>query len=284
MSKQQIESSEEEKQDVVGRWGIPLREARLARGMSIEEISKILHLETKLIEAVESEDLERLPSASFVRGYLRSYSKLLEVDAEPIVRAYGLVCGSDPSVITKVARVKAVSSKDSGPRYATWLVVAVLAISVVIWWRAEVLLPSVVKNNVIETVLETEPVDPLVFDVIPPLDSEDVVVTMPEALLEAEVMSSAPETESEPEPEPEPVLSTLVLTFSDDSWVEIDDGQGKRLYMDMAKSGQSKTVAGEPPFKVLFGNAAAVTLEYNGEIYDHAKHSSKGIARFTLGE
>ena len=54
--------------------------------------------------------------------------------------------------------------------------------------------------------------------------------------------------------------------------------------MDVAKDGQTRTVTGEPPFKVLFGNAAVVTLEYNGEIYDHSKHNSKGVARFTLGE
>lgn len=54
--------------------------------------------------------------------------------------------------------------------------------------------------------------------------------------------------------------------------------------MDIAKAGQTKTVEGEAPFKVLLGNAPGVTLEYNGEVYDHAKYNRKGVARFTLGE
>jgi len=274
-NKQQIElNAEEESQDLEKRWGALLREARIKQGLSVEAIASALYFETKLIEAIEAENLEQLPSASFVRGYLRSYSKLLEVDAEPIVQAYSLVCGADPSVITQVVQVKEVSSKDAGPRYATWLVVAVLAISVVIWWWVEVLLPSAVKDKTTETVIETEFVDSFVPDVISGMKSEESVNAMLETALDTEVVL----------PEPVPELSTLVLTFTDDSWIEINDAQDTRLYMDMAKAGQTKTVTGEPPFKLLFGNATAVMLEYNGEIYDHSKHNSKGVARFTLGE
>ena len=274
-NKQQIElNAEDESQDVEKRWGALLREARIKQGLSVEAISNALYFEIKLIEAIEAEELEHLPSASFVRGYLRSYSKLLEIDAEPLVQAYSLVCGVDPSVITQVVQVKEVSSKDAGPRYATWLVVAVLAISLVIWWRAEVLLPSAFKDKITDTVIETEFVDSSVPDVIPEMASEESVNAVSETALDTEVVLS----------EPVPELSTLVLSFADDSWVEINDAQGTRLYMDVAKAGQTKTVTGEPPFKMLFGNAAAVTLEYDGEIYDHSKHNSKGVARFTLGE
>ncbi len=278
--KQHIElNAEEEKQDVVERWGSLLRETRIASGMSVEDVSSTLHFELKLIEAIESEDLDRLPTTSFVRGYLRNYSKLLEIDAEPIVQAYSRVCGEDSSVITRVVQVKEVSSKDAGPRYATWLVVAVLAVSLVVWWWAEVLLPSTVKDETVETIIETEPVTSPVADLASSLENdeleaEELVVEVQE--VEDEVALS--------EPEPLPQLSTLVLKFADDSWVEINDAQGKRLYMDVAKAGQTKTVLGEPPFKLLLGNAPAVTLEYDGEVYDHSMHDKKGVARFSLGK
>ncbi len=275
--KQHIElNAEEEKQDVVERWGSLLREARVARGMSVEDVSNTLHFEPKLIEAIESENLDCLPTTSFVRGYLRSYSKLLEIDAEPIVQAYSRVCGEDGSVITRVVQVKEVSSKDAGPRYATWLVVAVLAVSLIVWWWAEVLLPSAVNNETVEKVIETESVASLTVDTVSSLAPQELVVEAPE--VEDEVVLA------EPELEPVPEISTLLLKFSEDSWVEINDAQGKRLYMDVAKAGQTKTVAGEPPFKVLLGNAPAVTLEYNGEVYDHSMYDKKGVARFSLGK
>jgi len=277
--KSQIElPAEEENQDVEKRWGALLREARIKRGMSVEDICSTLHFETKLIDAIEAEQQEQLPTASFVRGYLRSYSRLLEIDAEPVVQAYSRVCGDDASVITTVVQVKEVSSKDAGPRYATWLVVAILVISLVVWWWAEVLLPSAVNNDAAETVTETVIIDSPAPDLVVLPEVEEPVVEAAPA-----VMSTVAEVEPVIS-EPEPQLSTLVLKFADDSWVEINDAQGERLYMDVAKAGQSKTVVGEPPFKMLFGNAPAVTLEYNGKIYDHTKHNKKGVARFSLGE
>jgi len=285
--KSQIElPAEEETQDVEKRWGALLREARIKRGMSVDDVCSTLHFETKLIDAIEAEKLEQLPTASFVRGYLRSYSRLLEIDAEPIVQAYSSVCGDDASVITQVVRVKEVSSKDAGPRYATWLVVVIVVISLVVWWRAEVLLPSAVNNNAAETVTETMIIDSSVSDVAAPLEVQAFEEPgLEEAVVEAAQIAAPVVAEVEPIlSEPVPQLSTLVLRFADDSWVEINDAQGERLYMDVAKAGQTKTVAGEPPFKMLFGNAPAVTLEYNGEIYDHSMHNSKGVARFSLGE
>ena len=298
MSKKlQIElSAEAENQDVETRWGALLRETRIKRGMSIDDVCSTLHLELKLIDAIETEQQERLPPTSFVRGYLRSYARLLEIDAEPVIQAYSRVCGEDASVITTVVQVKEVSSKDAGPRYASWLVAVILIISLVVWWRAEVLLPSAVKNDVVEdmaeSVSETVVIDSPVPDAIAVPE-----VQQPKAKQVEEKQAELEQSEeavlpvvADPEPvAPEPernskTLSTLVMSFADDSWVEVSDAQGKRLYMDIAKAGQSKTVAGEPPFKILFGNAPAVTLEYNGEIYDHSKHNKKGVARFSLGE
>lgn len=277
--KSQIELPAEAKnQDVETRWGALLRETRIKRGMSIDDVCSTLHLDLKLIDAIETEQQDRLPTTSFVRGYLRSYARLLEIDAEPIVQAYGRVCGEEVSVITTVVQVKEISSKDTGPRYASWLVAVVLVISLVVWWRAEVLLPSAVKNNVVEDVTETVSETAVIDSPVPEVKTAEV--KQPEEIVVPVVAAPEPMT-SEPEPKP---LSTLVMSFADDSWVEVSDAQGKRLYMDIAKAGQSKTVAGEPPFKMLFGNAPAVTLKYNGEIYDHSKHNKKGVARFSLGE
>ena len=277
MSKQQqVElPAEEQNQERVERWGRLLRETRLTRGLSVEDVSNSLNFEKKLIEALEAEDVKQLPSASFVRGYLRSYSRFLDIDAEPVVQAYSQVSGDDSSVITPVAQVKEVSSKDAGPRYATWFVIVVLAVSLVIWWRSEVLLPSATKDDVAEPAIQTEIIDSLESD----------VVSSPE-LLEESITTTAPESVQAPEPEVvvDPQLSTLVLTFTADSWVEVYAAEDKRLYMDMAKAGTSKKVEGEPPFRFLFGAAPAVILEYNGEIYDHSKHNKKGVARFSLGE
>ena len=263
-------------------WGVVLRETRIRRGLSIDNVSTALHFEIKLIDAIEAEDQERLPGPSFVKGYLRNYAKFLDIDSEPVVRAYSQVCGNDASNIKQVVKIKEVSSKDAAPRYATWLVVIILFVSVGIWWRSELLSPS------IQSSVGSKPVVEQAFLVAP----EVPAATESEAGSEEGTVQDVPGLMAD-EPPPAvieektvagPAISTIKLSLKEDSWIEINDAQGKRLFMDMARAGQTRIIEGEAPFKVLLGNASGVTVEYNGEVYDHTTHDRKGIARFTLGE
>jgi len=271
---QKVVAAEVEQQGISFGWGESLRQARIAQGLSINEVSTQLHFDVSLVENIESEVLEKLPPASFVKGYLRNYARQLDIDPEPIVAAYNEVCGNEAPVISKVVRFKESSSRDAGPRYITWLVLAGLIIPMVFWWRSEVLKPAVVDTE--QAVPESGQFVSVVPEIVavPEMIDEPIIGPAVE-----EVIAAVPEPATET-----PLLSTLALTFEQDSWIEVHDAQGKRLYMDMAKAGQSKTVEGEAPFKLLLGNAPAVTVEYNGDVYDHSKHNRKGVARFTLGE
>ncbi len=287
MSKrQQIEiDTETEGQELDAGWGVPLREMRIRRGMSIEDVSSTLHLEIKLLENIEAEALEKLPPASFVKGYLRNYAKLLDMEHEALVSAFAKVCGDNEPALTQVARYKEASSKDAAPRYATWLVVAVLLVSLGIWWwstlmtsateeDAEVSIPAVETELVSSEESPSEIMTKLAIEPAPELKEvpEEISITAEEVpVVETPVLV-------------EPIQSTLKLVFEEDSWVEVNDAKGKRLYVNMARAGQTKTVEGEAPFKVLLGNAPAVTVEFNGELYNQSKHNRKGVARFTLGE
>src|SRR3954465_8026700 len=61
--------------------GEQLAEARQSRGMSIGEIAQQLKLSPWQVEALEANDLKRLPSPVFVRGFIRNYARLLKLDS-----------------------------------------------------------------------------------------------------------------------------------------------------------------------------------------------------------
>lgn len=284
MSKrQQIEiNAESEVQQAGVGWGAPLREARIHRGLSVEDVSNSLHLEIKLIKNIEAEVIDQLPPPSFVKGYLRNYARLLDMEPEALLTAFAEVCGDGEPTLTQVIKYREASSKDAGPRYATWLVVIVLVLSLGAWWWSK-LMTSATEDDEVSTI-SSEP-EAVANDVLP-------IEFMAEPELSKEVVEEAPiaieETTAEvPEEAPvsiEPVLSRLTFEFKEDSWVEVNDAQGKRLYVNMARAGQKKLIEGEAPFKVLLGNAPGVRVEFNGELYDQTKHNRKGVARFTLGE
>ncbi|MBI5599622.1 MAG: helix-turn-helix domain-containing protein [Deltaproteobacteria bacterium] len=57
-----------------------LRRERELRGVSIEEISGVLKLSMKTIEALEKDAYGRLPHPTYVRGFIRSYCGYLGLD------------------------------------------------------------------------------------------------------------------------------------------------------------------------------------------------------------
>ena len=55
------------------------------------------------------------------------------------------------------------------------------------------------------------------------------------------------------------------LRFAADSWVEIYDSKGERIFADVGTADSEHTVTGTPPFRVTFGNAPGVSLDVNGK-------------------
>jgi hypothetical protein len=73
--------------------GPALRQARLLQGKSIEEASRDTRIRPEYLDALEGEQYESLIGPPYVRGFLRSYSTYLGLDADKVVtffnRSYG---------------------------------------------------------------------------------------------------------------------------------------------------------------------------------------------------
>ena len=68
---------------------------------------------------------------------------------------------------------------------------------------------------------------------------------------------------------PAPARETrLRLELSSESWVEVYDSRGERLFYDVASAGSVQSIAGRPPLRVVLGNAAAVTVQVDGQSRD----------------
>jgi cytoskeleton protein RodZ len=67
--------------------GEQLRTLREARGWSTAQVANQLNLATRQIEALEQDNYAALPGMVIVRGFVRSYAKILQADATPILAA-----------------------------------------------------------------------------------------------------------------------------------------------------------------------------------------------------
>ncbi|WP_106475867.1 RodZ domain-containing protein [Phytohalomonas tamaricis] len=79
--------------------------------------------------------------------------------------------------------------------------------------------------------------------------------------------------------------NVLQFTFNQESWTEVRDASGQRVFSGLQKAGTQAEVHGRPPFRMTVGNASGVVLHYRGETVDLQKNArSSNVAKFTLGE
>jgi cytoskeleton protein RodZ len=75
--------------------------------------------------------------------------------------------------------------------------------------------------------------------------------------------------------------SVLRFVAVEESWVQVVDGAGKRSSQLIAR-GASASIAGTPPFRIVVGNAASVSLRYNDQHIDLRPFTGDKVARLSL--
>ena len=77
--------SDEKQHESVGNH---LRIRREELGLSTENIANKLNLDPKLIELLEEDNYERFQVETYLKGYLRAYAKILDLDGDKIIALY----------------------------------------------------------------------------------------------------------------------------------------------------------------------------------------------------
>src|SRR5580658_1231347 len=71
-------------------FGEHLKREREMRGVSLDEICAATRISTRFLEALESEEWERLPGGVFNRGFVRAVARFLGLDEDGFVAEYAL--------------------------------------------------------------------------------------------------------------------------------------------------------------------------------------------------
>lgn len=73
-----------------------LKRERENRKVSLEEVSKQIKVREPFLKAVEEEQRDLLPSATYVKGFLSAYAKYLGLDPNEIIRRYEAESKEEP--------------------------------------------------------------------------------------------------------------------------------------------------------------------------------------------
>ncbi len=245
-----------------------LAQAREAAGMSLEEAARQLKFAPRQLQALEAGELERLPGGTFMRGMLRSYARLLHLDAQPLLAQIGdRVPPPDAERLAQRFR-QPVPFSDGARRsnlayVALSLTLLAVVAAVALEWRQE----RAGTPRLAFVSAAQQPAEP------------------PRAAVAS--AAPAPAATAEPAAPPEERGTAagrhrIALQFDGESWVEIKSGNGKLLVSQLHPGGTVRVVTGVPPFAVVIGNAQHVRLSYNDKPVDLMPHVKVEVARFTL--
>jgi cytoskeleton protein RodZ len=273
--------------------GERLRAGRERAGLSLPAAAEKLHLDPKVIEALEADRFAELGASVYVRGHLRRYGDFV---GEPGAELVSLYTARDqrapPPDLTQAPQAE----RRSDPRRLVTPLAGlgcVLVLAIAIWWvlagsqpggtaasgsaqtSEATALPSAEASAVAAS--QSGAASPVQTASAP---AAAAATPLPGALT-ATAEKNAAATESREET---PVRPTqLRLELASESWVEVYDSRGARLYYDVASAGSVQSIEGRAPLRVVLGNAAAVAVQVNGQSRELPSGAAEGEgARFVV--
>ena len=276
-----------------------LRSKRKELNISIADIAKQLHLKANFITALEQDDYDKLPGPTYVRGYIRAYAKAVGIDEKSVVDLFDAEVVSAPplDIFPKKKHRAQISSSDKPVRAFTYIVTLSLVILVLIWYRSHYLTPA----NTTDTAQTEEskniskPAFDYEFSVVihPPgwqnvVEREDLATNKAadeEVRSEVIPLPASDEAHSDENQINIPSFGPdkLKMLIHENSWIEISDSTGEKLFFGTGRTGQTIILSGNAPFEILFGYAPGIKLFYKDRPFDTEPHiAENGVARFTL--
>ena len=106
--------------------GATLRRARERKRLTLEQIAQSTKISVSTLNALESNDFDRLPATVYTRGFLRSFAREVDLDPEEMVEHYMEQCDAAmPAPMTAApveAPLSAESQRTAAPRQRTIVV------------------------------------------------------------------------------------------------------------------------------------------------------------------
>lgn len=304
---------------VIDGFGRVLAAAREAQGIPAAEMAGRLRLHPRQLEALEQERLEELPSAPFVRGYVRSYAKELKIDPAPLLSVLGARLPAPATLgLTAPTGLSMTEVRRAGVERASRLmviggtVVALVILAIVGWIASTRMKPAASPAQPTGAATAPSPAAPApvpgaeVPPAAAPASSAAGSTTAPNESVSVvsgaaagaspgvastvnPVASATPEASPAPASvapmPPTPAVSGLRLQVSGrPSWIEVTDADGRVVFVGTLSSGAEQVLVNlKPPLRLTVGNASTVTVTYRGRLVDLQPYiRANDLARLTL--
>ena len=288
--------------------GQRLRFAREQRGWTCEDVGSRLKLQASLIRRIEEDDFSGIAHAVYLRGYLTSYARLLDMPqivAEKVIAERG---EQAPLVSTgRVSRSRYLMDRYSVS--ATYLILTALVVGPAVWLATHggleqnlartVLLdaPASTTERVIPDVADpgnsdgTSPLATAAAQVAPAETGVDtlalsgLVTDAPPIIASMAPFAAVQSVKTEASMNPAPIAAgrhTLKLKLKQASWVEVVDASGEKIEYGLLAAGAERNYTSDSALTIRIGNAEGAEVVADGNVVDLAPFQRANVARLRL--
>jgi cytoskeleton protein RodZ len=227
--------------------GQQLREAREARGVTINQIADATRLGSRFLEAIESDDYKILPGGVFNRAFVRKFARQVGMDEDQAVRLYDQQLaerGGEPAKTSYVGLADELEAKSSGNTFLiTVIVVILLGAAGGAAWIAFKPTAEQPKAEVIPT---------------PQPTATELPAATPSP-------NASPTPDASPTPETISGLRIQLIANLDDCWVSFSTDGGKNEQATIPRGESREFPATEKISFIRIGNLPALNIMVNGK-------------------
>lgn len=210
--------------------GDRLREARIAKGYSLDDLQSITKIQKRYLSGIENEEYGSMPGSFYVRAFIKQYADAVGLDADEMLLLFRESSGklelkeeeqqhAAPQTLSRRSNLRSSRLNEVLPKIIVALFIIVI-IAVVYFLN---------KNNIANKTPDVEPNDSVIIDKEKP-DNED----------DTDSTGDGTDIEEEPEEVEEPVIKQVLTHESvtgEDSFYKLSNAE--ELKLEIRTSGNS---------------------------------------------
>lgn len=278
--------------------GNRLKEARLEKGMSLDDLQTVTKIQKRYLQGIEDGIYKMMPGPFYVRAFIKQYAEAVDLDPEELFEQYkseipATLNDDLPEKLSRVQTRKTISRGNSRfldilPKIV--MVAFIIGVLAVIWYfvatNANDDLNEPINSNDGETTYE---------------QSEDLTREEIEEVREEEEAAEEEEEPHAPDPsqeEPETVQELAVVetkgkntvfelkgaeqfnlkvVSTGETWVNIKNGKGYSFFQGILKQGDNDSheqdFTNETEAEIIIGNSANTEVYVNDEKLEYTNSS-----------
>ncbi|MFH9981641.1 helix-turn-helix domain-containing protein [Streptomyces sp. NPDC017179] len=264
-----FEDVSEEARPSVGR---ALKEARIAAGLTVNDVSSATRVRLAIVHAIEADDFAPCGGDVYARGHIRNLAKAVRLDPAPLLARFDAEHGGRPAPTPAAPLFEAerIRPERRGPN---WTAAMVAAIVVVIGFVGFTAFKGGSDDTGAQRQIGEGPT-PTAGTSAPPTPKSSKPADPTPAPSDSAIAAA-----------PQDKVTVQVSADNGRSWISAKDHNGRMLFDGLLQKGESKTFQDSSKINLILGDAGAIQLYVNGKkIEDQFQPGAVERLTYTKGD